>query len=664
MATAARHAVMRSVTQDYIDHVTPFGATLRPEGATLRVWAPQATAVYLIVDDLAASRTPGWQPRAEDLLVKQADDTWTGFLVGVTDGTPYRVYIIGAGSRGFKRDSYARELGTVPAFPDCDCLVRDPRSYPWRATDFVTPEFSDMIIYQLHVGTYYGVDASGNDKRESVAKFLDVIDRIPHLRELGVNAVQLLPIQEFPFDNSMGYNNLDYFSPEMAYQVEDDSQLSRYLTTINALLDERGKPRLTMDDIRPGPNQLKALIDLLHLNGIGVILDLVYNHAGGGFDDQSIFYYDRRIYRGNNDGLYFSGKEHAGGLSFEYTTPGVQDFLIRNVKFFQDEYRIDGVRYDQVGVTDEHGGWFFCQRQAGEVRQNRPRAIQIAEYWKDLRDLAVTAPPRGMGFDAAHSDRLRDSLRGAVAVAAQGASTRVNLDAVRDNLYTPPGFPDAWRAVHCVEDHDITYAGREPDKLKPRLAKLAGGNNARSWYARSRSRFATTVLLAAPGIPHLFMGQEFLEDKNWSDNPAHFKGTLIYWDGLKTDKVMRDFLEFTKAVIQLRHDFPALRGPNVNPYYVHNDNRVIAFHRWFEWSGGDVVVIGTLNEGNWYDYRIGLPQPGEWREIFNSDYYEDFPNADPCGNFGRVDASGPPMHGMPASAAVTIPANGVIVLAK
>jgi 1,4-alpha-glucan branching enzyme len=597
------------------------------------------------------------------MLVKQGDDSWTGFVAGVTDGTPYRFYVIGSGSRGFKRDPYARELGTNPAYPNCDCLARDPRSYPWRAMDFHTPPFSDMVIYQLHVGVFYGVDAAGNDKRESVAKFLDVIERIPYLRDLRINTVQLLPIQEFPYDNSMGYNNLDYFSPEMVYQVEDEAELHRYLAVINGLLHEKGKDPLMVDDIRPGPNQLKVLVDLLHLNGIAVILDLVYNHAGPGFDDQSLFYFDRRIFQGNNDGLYFSGKEHVG-ISFEYTRAGVQDFLIRNVKFFQDEYHIDGVRYDQVGVIDEHGGWFFCQLLTGEVRDNKREAIQIAEYWKDIRELAVLPPGRGMGFDAAQSDRLRDSVRKVIEEVSHGALAHVNLDRVRDALYTPPGFGDAWRAVHCVEDHDITYAGRKPEELKPRLAKLAGGNDARSWYAQSRARFATAMLLTAPGIPLIFMGQEILEDKNWSDNPRHFKGSLIWWEGLAQQKVMRDFLEFTKAVLRVRGSLPALRGPNVNPYYAHNDNRVIAVHRWLEWTGADVVVIGTLREQNWYHYEIGLPRDGEWREVFNSDYYDDFPKADPAGNFGRVVALGPAMHGMPASARVTIPANGVIVLAK
>jgi 1,4-alpha-glucan branching enzyme len=639
------------------------GARLVEGGATFRTWAPAALEVYVLTDDLAASRSPGWKPRASDRLERREDGTWAGFIPGVADGTPYRFYVVGEGSSGFKRDPWARELGTEPSFPDCDCLVRDPATYPWHDAGFRPPPFHELIIYQLHVGAFYGVDALGRDRRESVARFLDTVTRIPYLRDLGVTAVQLLPIQEFPYDNSLGYNNVDFFSPEMAYQVEDNAELNRYLAQTNALLAEKGMPPLTAAQLAPGPNQLKALIDLLHLNGIAVIFDLVYNHAGGGFDDQSLYFFDRKKNSDNNRSLYFTDKGWAGGLVFAYWNDGVRDFLIRNGKFFLTEYHADGIRYDEVSVIDNHGGWFFCQDLTGTLRFVKPEAIQIAEYWNPTRELAVKQPPGGMGFDAALADGLRDSLREAVAQASSGRDAHVNLDAVRDRLYPPYGFGDAWRAVNCLENHDVVYAGREAHEWQPRMAWLADPSNPRSWYARSRARFAEAVLLTAPGIPMLFMGQEILEDKNWSDNPGFFKDTLVWWDGLEQDSAMRDFLEFTKALIRLRRAHRALTGAAVNAFHVNNGSRVIAFHRWIEGSGEDVVVVGTLSEGNLYDYEIGFPHAGRWREVFNSDVFESSPEHRPAGNGGAVSADRGPMHGFPASARITIPANGVVVFA-
>ena len=650
-------------SQLHISDNTPMGATLVEGGATFRVWAPGATEVYVVTSDLPTARQPGWTPRQADRLVRRPDGTWAGFVPGLADGSPYRFYVVGLGSSGLKRDPWARELGTDPPFPDCDCLVRDSDSYPWHDLAFRAAAFHELVIYQLHVGVFYGVDGEGRDTRTSVARFLDVVTRIPHLRELNVNAVQLLPIQEFPYDNSMGYNNLDFFSPEMAYQVSA-AELGPYLHAVNALLVEKGMPRLTFEQLAPGPNQLKALIDLLHLNGIAVILDLVYNHAGGGFDDQSLYFFDRRANANNNNSLYFTDRGWAGGLVFAYWSDFVRDFLIRNAEFFLREYHTDGARYDEVSVIDNHGGWLFCQDLTGTCRFVKPEAIQIAEYWNPSRELAVKAPSSGMGFDAALGDGLRDALRKVLAEANSGREAFVNLDAVRDRLYVPYGFDDAWRTVHCIENHDIVYADREAHEWQPRVAWLADPLNRRSWYARSRARFATAILLTAPGVPMLFMGQEILEDKNWSDNPEHSPNTLIWWDGLATDAVMRDFLEFTKAAIRLRRERPALSGPNVNAFHVNNGSRVIAFQRWLEGSGGDVLVVGTLSETSLYGYELGFPRVGTWREIFNSDFFESSPGHEVIGNGGHVEANGGPLHGFQASARITIPANGVLVFAQ
>ena len=646
-------------SQAHINSATPMGANLVEGGATFRVWAPGAIDLYVITDDLQTAREPGWIPRECDRLIRQPDATWTGFVPGVKEGTAYRFYVVGEAGSGFKRDPWARELGTHPPFPDCDCLVRDPNSYPWHDEGFRAARFHELVIYQLHVGAFFRVDAQGSDQREKVGRFLDVVTRIRYLRDLGITAVQLLPIQEFPHDTSLGYNNVDFFSPETAYQIEEAAEIARYLDEINALLAEKRKPPVTIEQLLPGPNQLKVLVDLLHLNGISVIFDLVYNHAGGGFDEQSLYFFDCRTNGNNNRSLYFTDQGWAGGLVFAYANEGVRDFLIQNAKFFLGEYHVDGFRFDEVSVIDDHGGWFFCQDLTNTIRFVKPNAIQIAEYWNSQRELAVKSPPNGMGFDAALADGLRDAVRNAVAQASAGRDSFVNLDPISDHLYPPPGFVDSWRGVNCLENHDIVYTGREP-----RIARLADGSNPRSWYARSRSRFATAILMTAPGIPMLFMGEEILEDKNWSDNPKHSANTLVWWDGLQSDPAMQDFMEFVTTLIRMRRHYRALTGPAVNVFHVNNASRVIGFHRWVPGVGGDVVVIGTLNETHLVDYEIGFPQPGIWREVFNSDFYESSIGHQTVGNAGEVVAVNRPMHGFGYSASIKIPANGVIVFAR
>ena len=186
---------------------------------------------------------------------------------------------------------------------------------------------------------------------------------------------------------------------------------------------------LTLDQLRPGVNQLKCLIDLAHLHEIAVIFDLVYNHAGGGFDPQSLWFYDRFDNGDQNNSLYFTDQGWAGGLVFAYWNANVRQFLIDNASAFIKEYRIDGIRYDEVRVISDNrpGGFELCQDVTGTVRFIRPSAIQIAEYWDWDRALPVTPVPAGLGFDAALGDAFRDAVRSLLVQAAGGDNAELSL---------------------------------------------------------------------------------------------------------------------------------------------------------------------------------------------------------------------------------------------
>jgi 1,4-alpha-glucan branching enzyme len=388
-----------------------------------------------------------------------------------------------------------------------------------------------------------------------------------------------------------------------------------------------------------------------------VIFDVVYNHAGGGFDEGSMWFFDRMPEGNNNDSLYFTDQGWAGGLVFAYWNDAVKQFLIDNARFLYEEYRIDGLRFDEVSVMDRFGGWATCQDLTDTLRADKPEAVQIAEYWPVNAWVVKDRWDGGAGFDATWTDGLRDSVRAAIASTSVGATAQVSMSAVADAI-AGAGLRNRWRAVQAVENHDIVYTGRSP-----RIAKLSDGSNPRSWYARSRSRVAMGLVLTSSGIPFVFMGQEILEDKPWSDTPD--TATMIWWDGLHGgDKSMGDFLRFTRELIGVRRNYPALRGEGCAIIHVHDENRVLAFQRWVEGVGNDVLVVCSLNENTWYDYSIGFPQPGRWLEIFNSDVYDNWVNPAVAGNGGEVEASGPPMHGLAHSAALTIPANGFVIFAR
>lgn len=621
----------------------PMGATVVADksGVTFRCWAPRAKNVWI------SGSFNGWKQNPQTLLNKRGS-YWVGFVAGVSEKDTYKFYIEGEGTSGFKRDPYARELTFRPGYPYNDCIVRDPRSYPWRDQGYRTPAFNDLIIYQLHIGVFYGPNIPSR-----AAKFLDVLRKLEYLVALGINALQLLPVVEFSNSRSMGYEGADIFSPEMDYTVGEDG-IDEYLTLVNDLLRNKGKGLLDREDLVPQNHQLKAFIDVCHAYGIAVMCDVVYNHAGGQIKGQSesIWFFDRAAGTHPNDSLYFTDRDHTGPV-WAIWKQEVRQFLIDNAASFVTEYHIDGLRYDQVSVIvseNRTNGWGFSQDLTDTVRYVDPSVVQIAEYWNVDPYVVRFRQHGGAGFDACYHDGLRSTIRGAIEAASAGGNAFVNMEAIAENLWAP-NFLNAWRAVHYLESHDEVYAGRGK-----RIAALADPGNSRSWPARSRARVATGLILTAPGIPMLFMGQEFLEDKQWHDDAGKHPNLLLWWDGLDggIDREMTFHLQFVQSLVHIRRSQSALRSETLNVIHTHNANRVLAFHRWIPGEGRDVVVVASLNDTTFFGYEVGFPSAGGWNEILNSEYHN-------ASNGGRVEAFWSPLHNMPATARLTIPANSIII---
>lgn len=631
---------------DHIHPDTPMGANLIAGGATFRCWAPQARSIHVIGDFNDHQRTDA------GLLTRDEQGHWRGFVPGVTDRQRYMFYVVGKGSEGPKRDPYARELEAP--FPS-KCIIRTT-DFPWHQSGYITPPFHEFVIYQLHVGTFFTPNLPHKG-----GTFLDVARKLPHLADLGVTALQLMPIQEFQTSFSLGYNGTDYFSPEMDFAVAD-ADLVPYVDEVNGLMDAAGLRRYQVSDLRGEMNQLKALVDLAHLHGLAVLLDVVYNHAGGEFGDQSLYFFDRQATAGGQaNSLYFTDKGHAGGLVFDFAKPEVRDFLIQNARFFLDEYRVDGFRYDQVSVIDHDGapqGWRFCQDLTSTLHGHRPEALHHAEYWS-VNPYIVKTPPDGAGFDTTLTDGLRIAIRDVIGNASAPDERPLNMASLAQSLW-PEGFSEQWRFVQGPENHDIVYREREQ-----RIARLGDPEHPRSWFARSRARVATGLSLTAPGIPMLFMGQEFLEDKQWADDFVSHHDLLLYWAGLdRGDKQMLDHMRCIRELLRVRRFAPGLRGQGFRVVHAHDQNRVLAFHRWVEGQGYDVIVVAHLANFTRVGYRIGFPGGGDWRELFNSDVYENWVNAAVMGNGGRVVAEPQALHGFDYSAGLVLPANSLVVFAR
>jgi 1,4-alpha-glucan branching enzyme len=666
-------------SQKHINESTPMGAQLGPGGATFRFWAPNAKAVHVAIRGPKAPDPRAYRPSEHDRLVPDGKGYWSGFFPGVKEGAQYRCWTVGDSGEGYKRDPRARELD-LHEWPEVDCILRHPDHFPWHDADFRPPAFRDLILYQLHIGVYWARKDGKDIRKSRVSKFLDVVDRVEYLADLGVNSIQPLPVVEWQSTSSRGYNNTDFYSPEMDYAL-DPAELEPYRTRVNELLAKKGHEPFRTQDLDTQVDQLKALVDLCHVYGLAVVLDVVYNHAGP-FDhdpDYSMRFFDRPH---NNmwwdPDLYFQGGDGwAGGRIFDYASDEARQFLIDNAKMFLDEYHVDGFRFDEVSVIRDHGGTRFCRDLTDTLRYHKGNAILIAEYWNWDRASAVQPTSGGsdtLGFDAALHDGLRETVRGAVTAASGGRNAFVNMTAIGRAMLRPIAFPDSWRAVVHVENHDIVDGDRKPEDLKYRIPALADWNDRHGWPARSRSRVATGLVLTSPGIPFLFMGQEFLEDKNWHNDPSR-DDLFLYWDGVLDEQgairpgPMGDFLRFTRALCDLRRRHPALRGEGVNPYFAHDLDRVVAVQRWVEGVGRDVIVVASLAEETRWGYPLPFPVGGYWHEVFNSDAFDSLPpgggfNPNAAGNPWGVTADGPPRDGCPTSASVVIPANGLLVFAR
>ena len=176
------------LSQDHISDRTPNGATLVDGGATFRVFAPNAAAVYLN----GTFNGPVHDRDDAATLLEKRGSYWTGFMAGAVDGDRYRFWVKGppGGTVGYKRDPYSRELlnaGGADNFPSCFSVIRASGSYPWHDASFETPDFSDMVIYQAHIGVY------AISKPGISSNLLDVACKVPYIAALNVNVLQPLP---------------------------------------------------------------------------------------------------------------------------------------------------------------------------------------------------------------------------------------------------------------------------------------------------------------------------------------------------------------------------------------------------------------------------------------------------------------------------------------
>jgi 1,4-alpha-glucan branching enzyme len=593
------------------------GATAFAGGVAFRVWAPFASHVYV------AGTFNGWN-RSSQPLCSEGNGNWSCDVAGAGEGDEYKFVIVNPddGSLRWKNDPYARSLTN-----SAGNSVIAPTEYVWRTHDYSTPPWNELVIYELHVGSF-AFDAHSRNGR---GNFETVIGKLDYLSELGVNAIQLMPADEFPGDISWGYNPAYIFAIEESYG---------------------------------GPNGLRRLVDAAHAHGIAVIYDVVYNHLGP--DDLDLWRFDGWSQDGGG-GIYFYNDWRRntpwGDTRPDYGRPQVRSYIRDNALRWLEQRRCDGLRWDATGWIRNVGGrnndpggdiadgWSLMQAINGEIRSRQPWKIGIAEDMQDNEWLTKDAAAGGAGFGAQWGAGFLHALRDMV-IEPDDARRDVNKVA---QFIAQRYNADAFQRVVYTESHDevAQSAGQA------RVPELIWPGHADSNFAQKRSTLAAAVVFTAPGIPMIFMGQEFLEWGSWSD--AH----ELDWSKAQRFAGIRDLY---RDLIRLRRNWfdttRGLKGHNVHVHHVNAQDKVIAFHRWDQ--GGardDVVVVLNCAWRAYRDYRIGLPRAGTWRVRFNSDF------AGYSAQFGNwesndCDAATETCDAMPCSGAVGLGPYTALILSQ
>lgn len=548
---------------------TPYADALGT-GVTFRVWSPHATS-------LAVRGTfNNWGSAA--LTKEGSTELWSADVPGVTNGSQYKYFINGSYWWKDPRSRLVTQSGYNS--PNANSVVYFPGAFDWQGDTRLPVAQSNLVIYEMHVGSFYDpTPGSGGP-----GKFTDAVTRLDYLTNLGINAVELLPIAEFPGDTSWGYNPAD------PYAVENSGY--------------------------GGPDGLKTLVRAAHARGLRVLLDVVHNHWGPtdfelhGFDVGP----DNRFYVYTNANLCCT----PWGDRPNYANEGVRSYIIDNFKQWLDDYHVDGFRWDAVGAMRYYDPGHVNIPEADSLIQylnqtefhaNRPGVISLAE------DAAS-----GQGFDGEWDRGFGDLL---IAQMVEANDANRDMNALWNGINGGGFFRVVYSETHdLVGDLNGAGAQRLPTRIQP--ADPTG------YYARKRSLLAAAVLLTMPATPMLFMGQEMLATNQFST------GTPLDWSRVNT---YSNVVNCYRDLIRLRRNLDGvslgLTGPNITSHVVRNDPpwKLLAFHRWGAGADDQVMVILNLTSVAIPSYWINTwPAAGNWYVNFNSDwtrYGNDF------GNYGR-----------------------------
>src|SRR6202142_2945678 len=551
------------------------GAIPSAKGVAFRVWAPNAEKVYVIgsFNDWNETSAP---------LVREQNGNWSLLIPGAKPGDEYRYLIHGPAGPLSRIDPHARKVTNAAG----NGIIYEPKAFAWGEDTFSMATGNELVIYEMHIGTF-NVKETGHP-----GTFQSAIEKFPYLKELGINAIEVMPIAEFSGDFSWGYNPAHPFAVKSTYG---------------------------------GPDDFKLFVKAAHEQGIAVILDVVYNHLGPG--DLDLWQFDGWS-ENEKGGIYFYNNQCSqtpwGETRPDYGRGEVRQYLRDNALMWFEEYHIDGLRWDMIiyiasidGNVENQAnaipeGWSLMQWINVEIQQMFPGKISIGESMRNNPWVTKDVGAGGAGFNAQWDAEFVHPVRQAVILLDDKLRDAGEVGKAIEHRYDE----DAFKRVIYTESHDEIANGRArvPEEIWP--------GKVDSWFSKKRSTLGAAIVLTSPGIPMIFQGQEFLEDRWFQDKDP------IDWSRVEGEN---GILSMYRDLIALRRNLSGvtrgLCGQNIRIYHVNNEDKVIVFHRWDQQGPTDsVVVVVNMTNQNRDGYVIGFPRAGLWKTRFNSDSYNYGPN--------------------------------------
>jgi 1,4-alpha-glucan branching enzyme len=555
------------------------GAIPGAQGVAFRVWAPHAEKVYVTgtFNDWSKTATP---------LASEENGYWSVDVSGAKVGDEYR-YLIHAPAEWnlpplSRIDPYARKVTSSIG----NGVIYDPKAFDWDGNIFHMATGNEIVIYEMHLGTFNAKEKGHPGTFESA------IEKFSYLQDLGINAVEIMPVAEFPGDFSWGYDPAHPFAVESIYG---------------------------------GPDAFKRFVKAAHEHGLAVIVDVAYNHFGP--SDLDLWRFDGWS-ENDKGGIYFYNdyRSHTpwGETRPDYGRGEVRQYISDNALMWFREYHADGLRWDMIAyiksidgntgnpANDIPDGWSLMQWINTEIQRQFPGKISIAEGMHKNAWVTKDVGAGGAGFNAQWDADFVHHVRQSAIVGDDRSRDLGAVSKAIEHRYDQ----DAFKRIVYTESHDAIANGRA------RLPEDIWPGKADSWFSKKRSTLAGALVLTSPGIPMIFEGQELLEDRWFQDKVP------IDWSRVENEQ---GILEMYRDMITLRRNLSGvtrgLCGQNLHLYHFDDGSKIIAFHRWDKQGPTDsvVVVVNMMNQ-NRDDYVIGFPRGGVWKTRFNSDSYKYDPN--------------------------------------